>query len=143
MHLVWFLANRQQRPDQLAPPGVSAQDTAPAAEADPPGQPLRPPELFGKVEAVRHLEKHGTNILIRSTKPNLAGWDSAQNAYHRSIDMPCWVAIHAGEPGSRRGGGAADLAVGQTVSAWCSGPMYSTDPPQWSGHFVVLEPDNR
>ena len=83
----WFLATRQPLPGTLAPPAVPGEVV---------GQPARPPELFGRVEAVRHSEQHGTAFLVRSTKPNSAGWDSEQNVHHRTIDMPCWVGVREG-----------------------------------------------
>jgi hypothetical protein len=106
-------------------------------------EPTRPPELFGKVEAVRHSERGGTSFLVRSTEPNLSGWDSEQNAHHRAIDMPCWVSVRNGVQVRHRAGGPAEVAVGQTVSAWCSGPMAESMPPIRGGDFVVIEPDDR
>jgi len=106
-------------------------------------EPSRPPEWFGKVVEVRNSAGSCTSFLIRFTTPNLAGWDSEQNAFHRKIDMPCWVAIRDGVTVLHRGGGVGELVVGQTVSAWCSGPMAESKPPIWDADFVVIEPDDR
>jgi hypothetical protein len=104
-----------------------------------PGQPPRPPELFGTIEAVHP----GVKLLVRSARPNTPGWDSPQNEYHRRYDLPCWVLLRAGTSVHRRGGEPVEVVVGQTVSAWCSGPMYTTDPPGWGGDYVVIEPGDR
>jgi hypothetical protein len=106
-------------------------------------EPSRPPELFGKVEAVRHSDYSGSQFLIRSTQPNRPGWDSAQNTYHRQTGLPCWVTVRDAVPVRQRGGGHGEVAVGQTVSVWCSGPMAASMPPIWGGDLVVIEPADR
>ena len=106
-------------------------------------EPSRPPELFGKVEAVRNSERGGTSFLIRSTQPNRPGWESEQNAWHRQYGRLCWVTARDSAPIRQREGGRGEVAVGQMVSAWCSGPMAASQPPIWGGDFVVVEPDDR
>ena len=132
----WLLATRQQPPEQQAPPGLV---TASAVPDDPPGQPARPPELFGTIEDVHP----GVKFLVRSRQPKTPGWDSPQNEYHRRYDIPCWVLLRADTPIHRREDEPVEIAVGQTVSAWCSGGMYTTNPPGWGGDFVVIERGDR
>jgi len=108
----------------------------------PPGLPSRPPELFGVVEDVRPLNQ-GTPFLLRSTRPNLAGWHSPQNEHHLKNGPLCVIIRREGLPIHRRGGGAAELKPGQTVSVWCSEPMYASDPPGWCADAVVIEPADR
>ena len=48
------------------------------------------------------------------------------------------------QPGAtvrHQGGGRTELAVGQTVRAWCSGPRLMTFPPQRGAYFVQIESD--
>jgi hypothetical protein len=106
-------------------------------------EPLRPPELFGKVQAIRPADRGVVSFLVRSTQPNRPGWDSEQNAHHRKTDLRCWVRIRSTVLFPRREGGSGPLAVGDTVSVWCSGPMSASIPAIWGGQFVVIEPADR
>jgi hypothetical protein len=139
-----LLAVRRQPPGQPAVPETPGQAAVPATPTDPPGQPPRPPDFFGRVESVNRTE-YGIVFQIRSTKPNLAGWDSEQNAYNRRQDWPGYpsVILSKDTPIHRRGGGSCELRVGQTVSAWGTGQAYTTNPPGYEGNFVVIEPDDR
>jgi hypothetical protein len=124
------------RPPELVRPPGPPPLAAPAGVAS---EPLRPPELFGTIEAVHP----GVKFLVRSTRPNTPGWDSPQNEHHRKYDLKCWVLVREGLAIRRRDSGRVEVAVGQTVSAWCSGGMYTTNPPLWSADAVVIEPADR
>jgi hypothetical protein len=137
---VWWAARRAEQP--RPPEGPPAVPVAPAPR-EVASEAARPPELFGTVEAVNRSNGAVYSFLVRSTTPNTAGWDSEQNAHHRKLDMPCWVLVREGAPVRRRGGGPVEIVVGQTVSAWCSGPMATTYPPGWGADAVVIEPADR
>jgi hypothetical protein len=104
--------------------------------------PRRAPELYGTVEQIRGEGEHSTPMfLIRCRQPDPGMPESEQNVHQRQYDLHVWVWVRNGTPVRRREGGAGQLAVGQTVSAWCSGPQMLTNPVQWPADFVVIESD--
>ena len=107
--------------------------------------PPRHPELYGVIEktqsardSVRSYELH----LVHCLKPPAGMAESEQNQWQRQINLDVWVIVFDETPVARRADGApARLRIGQTVSAWCSGPMLTTDPPQWAADSVIVEAD--
>src|SRR3954452_8322026 len=85
------------------------------------GQPSRPPELSGRVEAVRRSGRGVSSFLVRSARPDLPGWRSAGPGRAGGGEVLCWVnAPDAAKVRRRGGGGTGEVEVGQAVSAWCS-----------------------
>jgi hypothetical protein len=104
------------------------------------GQPARPPELFGTVVKTREGVRESTQFLIYCQQPPVGVEESSHNEWERSFPGPhVWVRLTPETPVKQRGRNGAQLAVGQTVSAWCRGAIAVSQPPIWSAELVVIE----
>lgn len=106
----------------------------------------RLPTLFGIVERI-HPEAGTTaetnanfRYRLRATKPNRPDWESSQNAYHRQAEriVDFWVLQRASV--KNRAGESCTIQVGDTISAWCTGPTAMSHPPIWTADKVIVEP---
>jgi len=109
--------------------------------------PARPPELYGVVQKSRTVQdsvRSYEQFLIRCLQPPAGVPDSPQNQWQRSINLDVWIWIFDATRVIDRGGAALPrIAVGKTVSAWCSGTQLTTDPPQWAAEVVVIEANSK
>lgn len=88
---------------------------------------------------MRTFERGAPQFLIRCRQPEPGVVESEQNAWQRQYIPHLWVWIPDDTRVRRRSGGPGQVVVGQTVSAWCSGPMATSMPPQWAAEFVIIE----
>jgi len=103
-------------------------------------QSSRPPQLFGTVDAVKSDGRGHVSLLITCRRPPLGTVESSQNQWERRLAGPhMWVVVHEKTRVLNDTGGGLPIVAGQTVSAWCSGPIAKTYPPQRSAELVVVE----
>src|SRR5262245_59036470 len=102
------------------------------------------PTSFGTVEKVKQPrvpEGAPLKFLISCRKPESGMRQSAQNAWQRQHCPLVWVLVGEQTQVQKRNAGKAQIAEKQTASAWCSGPMFTTDPPQMFADLVIIEDD--
>lgn len=104
--------------------------------------PRRLPELHGTVERLQPGQPPGRQaFFLRCQQPPAGVPESEQNAYERGFPPPHVVVWVSDAQVRRKDGGAARIAVGQRVSAWCSGEVALRNPPGWSADLVIVEVD--
>ncbi len=130
-----------------APPGDPPVTQPPPAGGPrapaPGGVPDRPPDLYGVVERLLPDQPDGQQeFFVRSVQPPAGVPESSQNVWERGLPPPHVNGVCVADANVRRRSvGPARVAVGQTVSAWCSGEVAATYPAGWSADVVVIEAD--
>jgi hypothetical protein len=109
------------------------------------GIPPWPADVTGRItlvqdRATEHLYPGGKQ-LYRITPAGAPLDRDVGGGMRLAVEGTVLIWLHPGARVRHQGGGRTELAMGQTVRAWCSGPQLTSFPPQWGAYFVLIESD--